>query len=297
MNTAPKGKVLIVDDDSVLRALVSGLLERHGYATREASNAREAFRLILRDDIDAALLDLSMPEAPGEQLLAQLRRLARPPAVIIVSAQTALETRVRSLYAGAADYLTKPFEPEELLARLAAVLRQRRELAQAREASLTDPLTGVGNRALFEEALAREFARAGRRKRPLALVYLDVDGLKALNDAYGHAAGDAVLRSLGALLREQGRRGDVAARIGGDEFALLLPETRRAEAARLVGRLKQALSKRTAAAGPGRSLPVRASMGFAVLGEDAVDAAGLRLAADRALYEAKALRRPSALRP
>jgi len=288
MAITPRAKVLIVDDDDGLRTLIARLLARHQYETCEASEGTAALRLIAEGDIDIVLLDLTLPGLSGDEVLRHLRRLALPPHVIVVSGQGSLESRVRSLYGGAADYLTKPFEPEELLARLTAAMRQRWDLEDARTSARTDAMTGLANRAAFEDALARETKRALRQKRPMALLYLDADGLKGVNDAYGHDSGDELLRLIAHALSGACRETDVAARTGGDEFAVILPETRRADAAAFAQRLRKNLGAARVELASGGSLTVSVSIGLAVLGEDAVDAAGLRQAADAALYADKA---------
>jgi len=159
---------------------------------------------------------------------------------------------------------------------------QEQALAALTQQARSDPLTGLANRRAFDERMAAEVARAQRRAQPVALVLLDVDGLKPVNDTRGHAAGDALLQAVAALLRAQARTIDLAARIGGDEFALLLPETDHAGAVTLVQRL-------TAAAADQHidGYPVRCSAGIAVYPDDGRTVEALLRSADGALYRAK----------
>ncbi len=159
---------------------------------------------------------------------------------------------------------------------------QEQALAALTQQARTDPLTGLANRRAFDERVADEVARAQRRAQPVALVLLDVDRLKPVNDTRGHAAGDALLQAVAALLRDQARTIDLAARIGVDEFALLLPETNHAGAVTLVQRLTDAAAGQHIA-----GYPVRCSAGIAVYPADGRTVEALLRSADGALYRAK----------
>ena len=171
----------------------------------------------------------------------------------------------------------------DLLAR--PVLGPLRALAREAQSAGEDELTQLANRRTFTAAGTRELARARRSQRPLAVVLIDVDDFKWVNDTFGHAAGDDVLRAVAEMLRTQTREIDLAARYGGDEFALLLPETDREEALEAAERFHVALAAR--ALGDGRTLPsgVTASIGVAAGVAPSLDE--LVAAADRALYRAK----------
>jgi diguanylate cyclase (GGDEF)-like protein len=160
-----------------------------------------------------------------------------------------------------------------------------RQLAALAQASRRDALTSLPNRRAFEEELAREAARVDRSQAPLAVAILDVDRFKSVNDQHGHAAGDEVLRAVAARLAGALRAGDVVARIGGEEFALLLPGVDLAEAAEIAERVRAIIADAPMNAG-GRSLSITASLGCAVLlGRES--AAELLARADARLYEAK----------
>lgn len=182
------------------------------------------------------------------------------------------------------------YEPElPLLARLATcsaiALRNAILIDELRSQVAIDFLTGCYNRRGFEEHLRVEISRARRYMHPLSMILVDLDHFKAMNDRFGHPVGDHALLSVGQLLRRTFRTSDRVCRYGGDEFALIFPETDRAEAVRLAERLRARISSTF----PDDDMPeaITASLGVAAFPEDAGDAESLVLAADRALYQAK----------
>jgi diguanylate cyclase (GGDEF)-like protein len=171
-----------------------------------------------------------------------------------------------------------------------------RVLAQLQRIALTDPLTGCLNRRGFDQALRREIARSSRAGSELALLAIDLDHFKSLNDRCGHMAGDAILRDLGALLRQTARAGDVVARTGGEEFTLLLPDTDATGGFQLATRLCERIRGSAFVVGS-RSIRITVSVGVAAAAAEVVDHQGdeLRLRADQALYAAKRLGRDRVL--
>jgi diguanylate cyclase (GGDEF)-like protein len=168
--------------------------------------------------------------------------------------------------------------------RAAPILASQRELARVQERAVTDALTGLPNRRAAEEALRRMVAQAGRSLSPLGVVLLDLDRFRVLNDLHGHSHGDRALAAVGRLLAASIRASDFAARFGGEEFLLLLPETDRRGAMELAEKVRRQI-ERTELVQTG---PITASFGVASLPEDAVDPEELVRKADRALYMAKA---------
>jgi diguanylate cyclase (GGDEF)-like protein len=265
-----------------------------------AAGGAEALELLRGDEpprVDLVLCDLMMPEIDGFGLLAHLvddPELCAVP-VIVLTGQEAVDQKVRALEAGAADYLVKPFHDAELLARVRVhrnLKKLRDELedanARLRELVVRDPLTGVFNRRQWDSHLARELERCRRHQRPLAVLMLDLDHFKAINDRHGHAVGDQVLTAVAERLRRGIRGPDTVARYGGEEFSVLLPEACADEACIVAERLLATIRTLEVPGAPG--LAVRASAGVAAPPAGTPcpeDAEALMAAADRALYEAK----------
>ncbi|MGN6867681.1 MAG: GGDEF domain-containing protein [Solirubrobacteraceae bacterium] len=166
--------------------------------------------------------------------------------------------------------------------------RQARAIAAAERTAATDPLTGVLNRRGFGEAVERELARARRHDHPFALAYLDVRGLKAVNDGDGHLVGDELIKQVANLLHDCARAGDVVGRLGGDEFALLLPEQSAEGAASVASRLRAHLPARRAAIGTDVTWDL--TIGIASYPEDGTSFETLLSAADRRLYAQRGIR-------
>ena len=233
--------ILVADDEPVNRTLLQRLLEREGYyviAARNGSEAVEQARVALPDLV---LLDVMMPEMDGLDACRLIKETeaTRDIPIIFLSARDETEMKVSGLGLGADDYISKPFEAEELIARVHVAIRLKRErdqlrlsaeeasvradLAQAR--AMTDALTGLLNRYGLQHTLAREHAEARRYQRQLSCVLIDLDNFKTINDTYGHAIGDLTLQQVAGILREAVRASDTVFRYGGEEFLVLLPET------------------------------------------------------------------------
>lgn len=291
--TSGRGRVLVVDDDADLRNVVATRLCGAGYEVFQAESGEEAVERITRGGLEAVLLDIRMPGMSGFDVMKILQGNEDPPAVIFLTALGAREPRLRAFAGGAQDYLVKPFDPEELLARVSTAVGIRRKLASAQEESLRDGLTDLGNRRAFDRAFPEEVARARRYRHPLSLLLADADGLKAVNDTAGHMAGDDFLRAVARAIQATGRETDRSFRIGGDEFGVLLPETGPEMARHFHARLRRALSEERYTASGERRIP-SASAGLAVFPDDAETEADLMAAADRDLYRAKRAPRSAA---
>jgi diguanylate cyclase (GGDEF)-like protein len=225
VNTA--SNVLIADDSLVVRAVVRSGLEEEGYHVTEAEDGSAALEQCRECPPDVILLDVEMPGLTGHQVLAELKAdgALKDIPVVFLTGRTSMDDILTGLRGGAHDYLKKPFEPAELVARVGSAAHVKRLQDQLREQSRTDTLTGLYNRRHLDDELDRAHATARRFKAHLGVILLDIDHFKNVNDTYGHAAGDEVLRQFAQRLLGQLRAGDVAGRWGGEEFLVILPNT------------------------------------------------------------------------
>jgi diguanylate cyclase (GGDEF)-like protein len=286
--------ILIADDDPDILRLLSTILERDGYRVVSASDGLSALRLAREAAPDICVLDLSMPGADGYTVCRELQAsgTAAPP-VIFLTAHAHTNARVEGLDAGAVDYVVKPFERDELKARVRAALRTKTARDALAVEAATDALTGLRNRAQLDE-LAAELVQSCRATgMPLACLMIDLDHFKAVNDGYGHAVGDQVLREVSGRFEKAVRHTDVLARYGGEEFVALLPGTDTTGALAMAARLRAELDAVPVTVQVGASrLAIRAQASIGVASwRPGLDAAGLVADADRALYRAKALGR------
>jgi diguanylate cyclase (GGDEF)-like protein len=212
--------VLLVEDSPSQRAIISHRLDKVGYDVATAADGHECLRVLgdLRPDI--VLLDVVMPGIDGWETLDRIRQLSGVP-VIMLTARAEDIDRVRGLRAGADDHLGKPFQQDELEARIDAVMR-RAELGRR------DALTGLPNRRTFDEHLDAMFLPGSETGMPFALVLFDIDHFKRINDLQGHTAGDLVLKDVATLAQREMRAGEQVFRIGGEEFAIVIRGDRNA---------------------------------------------------------------------
>lgn len=230
----PTRAILIVDDAPDSLGAVRAGLAAQGYQTLVATSGEAALTLARRQRPDLILLDVVMPGMDGLETCRQLKGDAATSTipVIFMSSRTEADDVVAGLERGAVDYVGKPLRMAEVCARVRTQLQLRRANEALEHAALEDALTGIANRRHFDSFMELEWQRAVRSGEPLSLVVLDVDHFKLYNDSLGHAAGDAALRQIGAVLQAQTPRPtDLAARYGGEEFTLLFAETPAASAA------------------------------------------------------------------
>ena len=292
--TVPPARVVVAEDSVVVRAVVRQHLEEHGYVVIEADDGTAALDACRRGHPDAALLDIEMPGLDGYEVLRRLRDdpdLSGIPVVFLTS-RTATADLVTGLQLGAHDYLRKPFESAELIARVGSAVRVKRlqdELrlrnADLEAVSRTDSLTALHNRRHAAEHLTMHASASRRHGWPLSLLLVDIDHFKGVNDGYGHAGGDAVLREFANRLLPAIRSEDIAARWGGDEFLVVLPMTPLEGAVSLGERVRAAVGDRPFTVGPNQTCRITVSSGCAC--GSGVDPDDLIERADGALYKAK----------
>src|SRR3569832_2354986 len=228
-------RIAIVDDDAAIRRLVRLFLHRAGFETLEFTTGEDARRTLQSDEPwDLAILDRKLPDLDGAMLAHELKSKPefRTRYIIMLTGEAEQEDKVEGLELGADDYITKPFQFPVLLARIRAGMRivdLQNELVETNKQlellSITDGLTRLYNHRYFQDELARAFDESKRYNRPLSLAMIDIDFFKKVNDAYGHAVGDEVLKCVSRLLADSVRSTDLPARYGGEEFAVMMPET------------------------------------------------------------------------
>lgn len=283
--------IILLEDDANVSALLSRRLQRAGYAVRVAGTIAEARELVRATAWDLAILDRNLPDGDGLDLCRDLRAASPHGYIVMLTSDDSAETKLEGFERGADDYVTKPCQYDELIARIRAGIRivalQKALIAsnhRLEELSLTDGLTRLANRRAFDEKLPLAYEHARRYERPLSIVLVDIDHFKTINDTFGHDTGDSVLREVADRLASCTRQTDFVARIGGEEFAILLPETALFEAMQFCEKIRATIASQDVA-----SHHVTVSLGVANVPHSRVPRVDeLFRAADQALYRAKA---------
>ena len=289
-DTQPK-RILVVDDDPIVRDILERFLRKMGSVVEGAANGEEAVEKVRGIQFDLVLLDLVLPKMSGQEALESIMEIDPGIPVIIITAYGSTESAVEFLKNGAIDYMTKPIRFEEFKFRINRALEEIRLKQQA----ITDLKTQLFDHHYFENRLGEELQRAERYGHSISLLMIDLDNFKDFNDSYGHPAGDRVLRQVGTILKIATRECDVPCRYGGEEFSVILPETDSMGAVNVAKKIKDSIEN----ASFNEELPkdaqkVTASIGVATF---VVDDYGNGIygpnliveIADQALYEAKGL--------
>jgi diguanylate cyclase (GGDEF)-like protein len=299
MSADPPLSLLLVEDEPTQLLLMQRLLRRAGYFVETASNGEDALEKIRTGRIQMVVTDWDMPGIDGVTLCRRVREEPLPGYlyVLLLTGHGSTESLVTGLDAGADDYIRKPPNEAELLARLKAgqrIVRLEQSLREAKEKiqhlSITDPLLGTFNRRYLNDQLIHEVERARRYGYALSAVMADLDLFKSINDAHGHQVGDDVLRGFVDLAKQSVRQSsDWIARYGGEEFVVVLPETDLLGAARTAEKIRDCCAATPIQTEAG-ALVVTASFGVAQLESDgtSIEAADSLLRdADSALYRSK----------
>ena len=288
-------RVLVVQGDEGARAAQRALFSGAELTVADAASGAEALQKVRESAPDLVVLGRSLPDMDGLDLLPQLKGTREQfTPVLIASHRSATAERVLGLQRGADDYLALPCDPDELLARVRALLRVKemhdRVLGIQRELErlvVSDPLTGLYNRRYLIERLGQELNRIDRYGGRLAFAMIDLDAFKPVNDKHGHVFGDRVLRAVASEITRSLRTPDVAARYGGDEFAVILPQTLPEGALRVCERIRKAVEELVVTAGDAK-VSVTCTLGVADYPAEGISTAEeLMHAADEALYGAK----------
>jgi diguanylate cyclase (GGDEF)-like protein len=289
-------KILIAEDDLTLRSLLKALLIKRGHDVVATVNGVEAWEAMQQPDAPAlAILDWMMPEMDGLEVVRRVRAMEtdQPPYMIMLTSKGEKADIIVGLEAGADDYLAKPYDPEELGARINVgrrMIDMQAKLLEARNAlaheATHDPLTGILNRRAILDALSRELSREQRQSNGVAIGIFDIDHFKKINDTYGHPVGDEVLCGFVHLLMSNLRPYDYLGRFGGEEFVMITPGIREGiELKMLYERFLDVIANNQVPTKAG-NISITVSIGVAIWrGNEKVDE--LLTAADAAMYRAK----------
>ncbi len=295
-DTGRGGRILIVDDRATsYERIASALTVEHTVDVEP--NPNEALFHAAEGNYDLVIVSLGLENFDGLRLCSQVRSLERTRNVpILAIAEADNNARlVRGLEIGVNDYLLRPIDKNELLARTRTQVRKKRYTERLRdnvqmsiEMAITDALTGLFNRRYMETHIGTLLEQAAARSKPLTVLVLDIDYFKAVNDTHGHDAGDDVLREFSLRIRKSIRNIDLACRYGGEEFVVVMPETDMAVATMVAERLRRRIATEPFPIQQNTGqLEVTISIGIAALGGPGDSAAALLKRADQALYRAK----------
>ena len=242
---------LIVESDEQVHQALMDTFQEAGYFTDGARNGKEAIHMVKEFYYNIAVVEVDLPDMKGLDLLKVVKGIHPDTSVIFIAGNPSLENSVDALNVGASAYLMKPIQTEQMMKHIREVLERQKSIVETRELlfaerkkrefyqylSIRDGLTDLYNHRHFHELLNQEMAPAVRYNLPLTLLMIDLDNFKKFNDSYGHPAGDHALQQIARLFRENCRRMDHICRYGGEEFAVIAPETTGKNAIHLAKRL------------------------------------------------------------
>jgi two-component system cell cycle response regulator len=288
------GKILVVDDQPVNILLLERMLHGAGYVSiTSTTDPGEVCDLHRQNRYDLILLDLMMPGTDGFHVMEGLKEIETEGYLPVLALTAEPAHKLRALQCGARDFVSKPFDLAEVLMRVRNLLEVRllheasRSHGKLLESlALQDPLTGLANRRLLAERMSMALGHARRNSSTMAVVYLDLDGFKQINNTLGHGAGDALLQMVAARLVATVREEDTVARLGGDEFIIALWHLGVLDdAAKMTSRAIKAVSQSYDI--EGHIVSITTSAGISIYPDHGEDADTLMKCADMALYDAK----------
>lgn len=280
--------MLVIDDSADVHRLLRARLRHEEIELVSAEGGRKGMDAAKTMKPAMILLDLDMPDMDGFEVLRHLKNdpITLDIPVIVLSGLQSAQDKVMAFDLGAVDYITKPFNLTELRVRVRSALKMHRLVQMLAQCAQLDGLTGLWNRAYFDKRWSDEIAAALRHGRSVSLAMLDVDHFKSINDTYGHPAGDSVLQGLSKILQRECRQEDIACRYGGEEFALIMPDTAPTAAGLVCERIRVALAEANWPRHPERGVTVSIGLTGSARAIDIPPPQWVE-AADRNLYSAK----------
>lgn len=290
-------KVLLVEDDVNERKLLLHYLRDETYEIITATDGKEALNIVLREQIDLIILDILLPKIDGFMVCRRVKQSqeTKDIQVVLITCLDDMESRIKGVELGADDFLVKPLESRELVARTRVLLKKKEYIDQLHEhceralsTAIMDGMTGLYNNAYFKQFLGLEIKRCLREKHPFSLLMMDIDDFKNINDTLGHYIGDDVLKKVGEVIKSSIREIDLAARYGGDEFAIVFPYTHVDGALGVAERIQKKLSfGKITIDGVEKPLAIKACYGLSAYPESADSLVEMINVTDAMLYRAK----------
>lgn len=293
-------KILLVDDSHQERAAIKKALKGIFSTFIEAKDGLAAIKSFVDEKPGFIITDVEMPSMNGYKLISTVRKMEDGkdvPIILLSDTKVTLKKKLKGFNLGASDFLIKPYEEEELVARVKSLLRMRRLMLELKEKntlleklSVTDDLTGLFNRRHFFESIKQHLALGQRHNFKITCMLMDIDYFKAINDTHGHIAGDEVLRKIGTLLNACKRDGELLARFGGEEFVMCLFNTDTKSSLKAAERFRKLIKSHDFSTDTFRNIKnITMSIGIASCQQNAVITIDeLLAAADKALYKSKA---------
>ena len=285
--------VLIVDDDAEIKNSIYEFITKSGYNCLKASSAEEAVELLKSNHVNVAIADIMLPGKDGLELT-EIMKQKHDIDVIVMTGYSDEYSYEEVITKGASDLIFKPVRLEELLLRLKKVLKNRqvikdraRVLDKLEKLAITDGLTTLYNLRHFYKQLEVEIGRCSRYGHSLSLLLLDIDNFKRYNDSYGHLEGDKVLVRLSQIIKSCLRTMDSAYRYGGEEFTVILPETKGEEAKNVANRIKRAVELERFLPEPDKVVNITISIGLTEYFKNEQLSTVIKRA-DQAMYNSKA---------
>lgn len=283
-----RAKVLVIDDSPEVHRLLRARLRHEDLELLEATSREAGIELAASRSPTLILLDLDMGGVDGYETLRNVREAGatRNTPVIVLSSRATPQDKVTAFELGAVDFIAKPIEMAEARVRIRSAVRTTRLMLMLSAQARLDGLTGLWNRFYFDDRWAEECSRAQRHRRSLSLAILDADHFKSINDTFGHPAGDAVLQQIGAIVRREARLSDIPCRYGGEEFAVIMPDTSATDSCVLVERIRAAVQEVVWPRHPERRVTISAGVTTVVPLPEIAPSKWIE-AADQNLYRAK----------
>jgi diguanylate cyclase (GGDEF)-like protein len=291
MEESGRFRILAVDDERSNLMVLNSILSSE-YTVLTAKSGEEALIRVAEEPPDLILLDILMPGIDGFEVLRALKKSpeTRMIPVIIVTGLQSDADEEKGLLLGAVDYITKPFKNAIVIARVKTHIQIVHQFRMIERLGLIDPLTNIPNRRCFDDRMGIEWRRAVRDKKPISFLMMDLDNFKKYNDTWGHPQGDTLLKTAARIFTSAARRpGDLAARVGGEEFGVLLPDTELKSAVRVAEEIRSRLENTVVLTADGKT-ETRATVSIgasSLIPAHDMLVADFLAAADRCLYAAK----------